>query len=136
MKKILTKTLACLMLALVMITTVSMYMPVDAAVGVQPYSYYADNFSFTGSCNISRDFTGAWLTFRVKGTAENNNNETIHLNVHILGRNTTKSYTFLTDGQTHEYKNIYIGLSGSSVVFNFNGQNPSIKINMYLEAGS
>jgi len=135
MKKMLTKTLACLMLALVMITTVSIYIPVDAA-GIEPYAYYENNFSFTGSCNVSKDFDGAFMSFKVKGTADNNNNETIHLNVYITGRDVTKSYTFLTDGQYHEYKNIFIGWSGSEVVFNFNGQNPAIKINMRLEASS
>lgn len=134
MKKLLTKILACLILSLVMISTVSMYIPVSA-VGIQPYSYYAYNFSFSGSgCTISRGFDGMFMDVKVRGTASNNNNETITLKVSIVGRGVTKTYTFLTDGQDHEYKNIYLGLSGSNVSFSFIGANPDITINMYLEA--
>ena len=35
----------------------------------------------------------------------------------------------LSDGQTHTYKNIYLGLrGGSSVLFKFTGANPEITI--------
>lgn len=132
MKKILIKVFACAMLSLVMISTISMYMPVSAS-SIEPYSYYNNTFSFKGQINIARGFDGSFLDIKVRGTASNNNNETVTLNVYIAGRNVTKTYTFLTDGQDHEYKNIFIGWSGSDVRFNFVGANPAITLTLTLE---
>lgn len=135
MKRVFIKGLACILLALSVISTISMIMPVSAA-SIEPYSYYENTFSFKGSCNIARSFDGAFLSFKVKGTAANNNNETVHLKVFIEGSGATKNYTFLTDGQYHQYNNIFLGFKGSGVVFNFNGQNPDITLTLTLEAGN
>lgn len=136
MRKTLIKILTCVLLALVMLSTISMYIPVNAS-SIQPYSYYENTFSFKKQCNIARDFNdGAFMSFRVKGTAANNNNETVTVDVLIEGRNVTKTYTFLTDGQFHEYKNIYLGLSGSGVRFTFTGANPEIMLTLTLEASN
>ena len=143
MKKIISKILVCALLALLSVSTISMYIPVSAASPinsgslVSPASYDRLNFSFTGSCGISRNMAGMFMDVTVRGTADNGNNETIFLDVFINNRNVTKSYTFLTDGQDHTYKNIYLGLSGgSNVYFEFTGANPEIKINMHLEMAS
>ena len=132
MKKTLTKILVCVLLALIALSTVSMYIPVSAA-SIQPYSYYNNTFSFKGSCVISRGFDGSFLDIKVRGTAANNNNETVTMKVLIEGRNVTKTYTFLTDGKDHEYKNIFLGFSGSGVAFNFVAANPEITLTLTLE---
>lgn len=140
MKKIFSKILVCALLALLAISTVSMYIPVSAAAPISPVSpasfdYYT--FSFTGSCGISRNMAGMFMDVTVRGTADNNNNETIFLDVVIKNTGKTHSYTFLTDGQNHTYRNLFLGLSGgSNAYFKFRGANPEIKINMYLEVAS
>ena len=137
MKKILSKILVCALLALLALSTVSMYMPVSAASPVSTMSYDELNFSFTNTCRISRNMDGMWMDITVRGTAANNNNETIFLDVFVTNTGATKSYTFLTDGQDHTFKNIFLGFSGgSNVIFTFTGANPAIQINMYLEMGS
>ena len=131
MQRICIKILTCMVIALCLITTISSCMPVKASSGVEPYSYYVENFSFTGSCGISKQVSGTFMKVRVRATASNNNNETITLKVNITNRNTSKSYTFLSDGQYHTYSNIYLGLSGGSdVYFGFTGANPAIRINV------
>ncbi len=129
MKKICIKILACLFISLSAISLISMYMPVDAS-GIEPYSYYTERFSFKGTCSISRDCSGMFMSVKVKATASNNNNETITLQVFVSNTGKTHKYTFLSDGQYHEYKNIYLGLSGGSPVqYIFTGANPEITIN-------
>ena len=137
MKKILSKILVCALLALLALSTVSMYMPVSAASPVSTMSYDEYNFSFTGTYTIGRNMAGTWMDIIVRGTAANNNNETIFLDVFVTNTGATKSYTFLTDGQDHRYNNIFLGFSGgSNVGFSFRGANPAIQINMHLEMGS
>ena len=137
MKKILSKILVCALLALLALSTVSMYMPVSAASPVSTMSYDEYNFSFTGTYTIGRNMDGMWMDVTVRGTAANNNNETIFFDVYVLNTNKTHSYTFLTDGQDHTYKNIFLSFAGgSNVQFSFTGANPEIQINMYLEMGS
>lgn len=99
--------------------------------------YEKNNFSFKGTCYISYYCTGMFLDVSVSATASNNNNETITLDVFIANRNVTKTYTFYSDGQTHEYKNIFLGFAGGSdVSFTFIGANPDITINTNLEITS
>ena len=137
MKKIYSKMFVCMLITLLALSTISMCIPVKASSGISPFTYDEYNFSFKGRSTISRGCTGMWLDVRVKATASNNNNETITLDMYIANRNVTKSVTFLSDGQYHTYKGIYLGLSGGSDVgFTFTGANPAITINMYLEIGS
>lgn len=137
MKKVYAKMLTCMMIALLVFSMVSIFMPVKASEGISPLTYDELNFSFKAGCHVSRDVTGSFMDIRVRGTAANNNNETITLEIYIGSRNTIKTVTFLTDGQYHTYKNIYLGLSGGSDVrFTFRAANPEITINMYLEIGS
>ena len=140
MKKLLSKILVCALLALIAVSTVSMYIPVSAAAPVSPVSpmsYHDYNFSFTDSCGISRNMAGMFMDVTVRGTADNNNNETIFLDITVKNTGKTHSYTFLTDGQNHTYRNLFLGFSGgSNVFFEFEGANPTIKINMYLEMAS
>ncbi len=128
MKKICIKILACLFIALSTISMVSMYMPVSAS-SIEPYTYYTEHFSFKGTCSFGEDCSGMFVNVKVKATASNNNNETITLQVLVSNTGKTHKYTFLSDGQYHEYKNIYLGLSGgSNVGFALTGANPEITI--------
>lgn len=139
MKKVFTKVLVCAIISLCAISSISMCMPVKAATndGIMPYSADVINFSFKGSCGISRDVTGKYMDMKVRATASNNNNETITVEVFIQNRNVTNSYTFLSDGKDHIYRNIYLGSSGGSpVYFTFRGANPEITIYQYLQYGS
>lgn len=137
MKRFYTKIITCMIIALLAISTTSMFAPVKADIGISPLTYDEYNFSFKGNCQISRGCQGTFLDIRVRGTAANNNNETITLEVFINNTGKTKTYTFLTDGQNHEFKGIFLGWSGgSSVLFTFTGANPEITINMYMEIGS
>lgn len=132
MKKFFIKILACVLIALTAISAVSMCMPVSAS-SIEPYAFYEQTFSFKGTCSIGKDCSGMFISVKVKATASNNNNETITLQVHVTNLNKTHTYTFLSDGQYHEYKNIYLGLSGgSNVGFIFTGANPEITINMEM----
>lgn len=125
MKKFLIKILACILIALTAISAVSMCIPVNAST----LSYYVENFSFKGTCSIGRNCTGMFMDVKVKATASNNNNETITLQMQVINTNKVHTRTFLSDGQYHEYKNIYLGLSGgSSVLFVLTGANPEITI--------
>lgn len=137
MKRISMKILACIIIALCSISTVSMCIPVNASMGIEPYSYYEQSFSFRGTCNVARQVSGTFMDVKVKATASNNNNETITLSIYITKRNVTKTYTFYSDGQYHTYKNIYLGLSGgSNVSFTFKGANPAITIYTYMDVTS
>lgn len=137
MKNTLVKTLVSVLIALCLVTTVSMCIPVKASSGISPLTYFEHNFSFTGTFNVADNCTGMFLDVRVKGTASNNNNETITLEIYVSNTGKTHTRTFLTDGQYHTYKNIYLGLKGgSSVRFTFTGANPEIAINMYMDITS
>ena len=137
MKQLCIKIATCILVALCAISAISMCIPVKASSDISPLTYDEFNFSFKGSCGISRNCTGMFLDVRVRATASNNNNETITLKVNVKNTNSTKSYTFLSDGQYHTYKNIYLGLSGgSNVYFTFTGANPEITIYTYMEIGS
>lgn len=132
MKKTCIKVLACMIIALCAISTLSMYMPVNAA-GIEPYSYYDNTFSFKGTCAIPKQCSGMFATVKVKATASNNNNETITLQIRVNNINKTHTHVFYSDGQYHEYKNIYLGLSGGSdVTCVFTGANPEITITTQL----
>lgn len=136
MKKICMKILICGMLMLCAISVMSMCLPVKAST-ISPYSYDEFNFSFKGTTNIARNCTGMFLDVRVKATASNNNNETITMDVYVSNTKKTHTHTFLSDGQYHTYKNIYLGLSGgSSVRFTFTGANPEITIYTYMDITS
>lgn len=131
MKKTFTKMLVCILIVLCACYSFSLYSPVSANEGISTLSYENTSFAFKGTCNLSYQCTGMFLDVSVNATASNNNNETITLKVFIARRNVTKTYTFYSDGQTHEFKNIYLGLAGgSNVSFTFTGANPDITINM------
>lgn len=137
MKKICMKIVACVVIMLCAISTMSMCMPVKASMGIEPYTYEEPNFSFKGTVHISYDCTGMFLSLKVKATASNNNNETITLSVYVAQTKKTHTYTFLSDGQEHTYKNIYLGLAGgSNVRFTFTGANPEITIYTNLTISS
>lgn len=137
MKKIYTKIITCMIIALLAVSTMSMFTPVKAETGVSPLTYDQMSFSFKDSCSLARGCEGTWLDIRVKGTAANNNNETVTLKVYVINRNAEKTYTFLTDGQYHEFKGIFLGLSGgSNVRFTFIGANPEITLNIQMEYAS
>ena len=137
MKNILVKMLVCVLIALCLITTISICIPVKASSGISPLTYFEHNFSFKGQCNVADNCTGMFLDVKVNGHATNNNNETITLKVYVSQTGKTHTYTFLTDTGDHTYKNIYLGLAGgSSVRFTFIGANPEITINMHMEIGS
>lgn len=137
MKKFYSKILVCVLIALCTISIISMSNPVKASSKISPMTYEDYNFSFKGSCSMARNCTGMFLDIRVKATASNNNNETITLDVYIVNRGVTKSYTFLSDGQYHTFKNIYLGLSGGSpILFTFTGANPEITIYTYMDVTS
>lgn len=114
MNKVLTKVLVCIVIALSAISSISMCMPVKAVTddGIMPYSIGEHNFSFKGSCVISRNVTGKYMDIKVRSTASNNNNETITVSITVTNTGNTTSYTFLSDGKDHIYRNIYLGSSG------------------------
>lgn len=133
MKKFSNKILISTLITLCIISLFSFYAPVSAYDGGgnsnSINSYVSTSFSFTGSCSIAYQCSGYWLNVSVNATASNNNNETITLDIYLVNRNTTKTYTFYSDGQTHSFNNIFLGLSGGSPVrFTFTGANPAITI--------
>lgn len=131
MKKISFKVLISVLIMLCAISTISMCIPVKASYGIEPYTYEDPYFSFKGTTYLAYDCTGMFLDVTCKATASNNNNETITLKVHVTNTGKTHTYTFLSDGQEHKYKNIYLGLKGgSNVSFGFTGANPEITIYM------
>lgn len=130
MKKICIKILTCILISLCAISAVSMCIPVNA-VAIEPYSLYEQSFSFKGTCTVSRQCSGMFAKVKVKATASNNNNETITLQIRVNNTNKTHTHVFYSDGQYHEYKNIYLGLSGGSDVgCVFTGANPEITISV------
>lgn len=131
MKKTFAKILVCTLIVLFACYSFSLYSPVSANEGISTLSYENTSFSFKGTRTLSYQVSGMFLDVSVSATASNNNNETITLEVYIANRNVTKKYTFYSDGQTHQFKNIYLGLAGgSNVGFRFTGANPEITINM------
>lgn len=135
MKKVFAKVLLCIIVSIMFVSAIAVSIPVKASeYGIMPLAEYEEAFSFRGSYGLTRKFDGAWLKVQVQARANNNNNETITLKVYIENRNTTKSYTFYSDGVYHTYKNIYLGSGGSNVRFTFTGANPEIGINMYFYA--
>lgn len=134
MRQICTKILLSALVAMCIISTISLCMPVKAASdeGIMPLSTYENAFTFKGSCGISRAYDQTKLRVTVNGYANNNNNETITLKIYIASRNTTVTKTFLTDQNDHTYSNISLGSGGSSVSYTFIGANPAITINMYF----
>lgn len=134
MKRLFTRMLVCLLISICFISTFSLGSPVSADTGISTLSYEDTYFSFKGTCNISYQCTGMFLDVSVNATASNNNNETITLMVYIANRDVIKTYTFYSDGQTHEFNNIFLGFSGGSDVrFTFTGANPDITINVNLK---
>lgn len=134
MKKISIKVLASALIILCAISTMSMCIPVKASSGIEPYTNEEPYFSFKGTRYVTYNCTGMFLDVTVNSTASNNNNETITLSVFVNNTGKTHTYTFLSDGQNHTYKNIYLGLKGgSSVRFGFTGANPEITIYMNLK---
>lgn len=134
MKKICTKILLSVLVAMCIISAASLYMPVKATSddGIMPLSLYENAFSFKGSYGISKAFSGTKLNIQVQGRASNNNNETITLKIYIASKNTTVTKVFLTDGNYHNYNGISLGNNGSDTTFTFTGANPAITINMYM----
>lgn len=130
MKKVFTKVLVSILVVLCAFYSFSLYTPVSASEKVSTLSYEETSFSFKGTCTLSYQCSGMFLNVAVRATASNNNNETIKLEVYIKNTNAVKTYTFYSDGQTHEFKNIFLGLQGgSNVGFRFTGANPEITIN-------
>lgn len=133
MKKICIKILTCVLLALVLISTASMYMPVNASTE----SAYENEFAFNGNGYvITKGFSGTRLDIKVVGIASNNNNEYVTIEVFINNRATTEYLHFYTDGQFHTFNNISLGSSGSPVRFTLYGANPDITISVHLETYS
>ena len=136
MRKIITSAI----LALMLVSCFSMFIPVKATTinsPVAPASYQDYDLTFKGTYGLASDFSGMFLDIKVKGTASNNNNETVTLQVYVAKTGSTKKYTFLTDGQEHTFKNIYLGLSGgSSVYFELTGANPDITLYINMIADS
>lgn len=134
MRKICTKILLSVLVAMCIISAASLYMPVKATSdnGIMPLSGYEYTFSFKGNYGIVRGYTGTRLQVTVNGYANNNNNETITLRMYISKTNSTITRTFLTDQNDHIYSNISLGSGGSDVTFTFTGANPAITINMYF----
>lgn len=131
MNKVFTRILVCMLISLCFMTSIAIYLPVKANTEISALSYEDTNFSFKGSCNLSYQCSGTFLNVSVNATASNNNNETITMEVLIVNRKVTKTYTFYSDGQTHQFKNIFLGFSGgSNVSFRFIGANPEITINV------
>lgn len=129
MKKICMKIVACVVIMLCAISTMSMCMPVKASIGIEPYTYEEPYVPFTGSRTIAYNCTGMFLNIKIKATASNNNNETITMSVHVTNTGKTHTYTFLSDGQYHTYSNIFLGISGgSNVGITLTGANPEITI--------
>lgn len=131
MKKTIVKMLICTLIVFCACYSFSLYIPVSASEGISTLSYENTSFSFKGTRSLSYQCSGMFLDVSVRATASNNNNETITLKVYVANRNVTKTYTFYSDGQTHEFKNIFLGFAGGSDVrFTFTGANPEITINM------
>lgn len=137
MRKICTKIMLCILVALCTISTVSMCMPVKASDdGIMPLSAYEEAFSFKGGAVLSKAFQASKFYMKLQGTANNNNNETVYVDIYIQSTNITKHVTFYTDGAYHRYGNYNVGSSGSNVTFTFTAANPEIRLNMYFEAGN
>lgn len=134
MRQICTKILLSALVAMCIISTISLCMPVKAASDneIMPLSGYENTFTFKGSYGISRAYDQTKLRVTVNGYANNNNNETITLRIHIAKTNATITRTFLTDQNDHTYSNISLGSGGSDVGYTFTGANPAITINMYF----
>ncbi|MCI8397673.1 MAG: hypothetical protein HFJ52_08785 [Clostridia bacterium] len=129
MAKIFTKVLICMLVVLCVITIMSFGRPVKASIGMSPYTCEGTSFTFKGTFRKSYNCTGMFLDVTCKATASNNNNETITLSVFVNNTGKTHTYTFLSDGQPHTLKNVFLGLSGgSNVGFTFTGANPEITI--------
>ena len=136
MRKFYSKILACILIALMMVSTIAMSTPVKASTA-SPLSYYEMSFSFKDSCSIGRSFDKIFLDVRLMATADNGNSERVTLEVYVINTNKTKTYTFYTDGLTQVFNNIYLGLSGgSSVAFRFRADNPNVTINVNMSAES
>ena len=136
MKKIYSKILACMLIALLAVSTISMVNPVKASTA-STLSYYEMGFSFTGGTSVARGFDGTFLTIRLMATADNGRSERVTLSVYVTKTGKTHTYTFETDGLTYEFKNIYLSLKGGSDVrFAFSADNKDVKINMNMVTGS
>lgn len=135
MKKIYSKILACMLIALLAVSAISMVNPVKASTA-STLAYYEMSFSFTGGTSVARGFDGTFLTIRLMATADNGRSEKVTLEVYVNKTKKTHTYTFETDGLTYEFRNIYLGLQGGSdVLFSFT-TNSSATINMNMETGS
>ena len=136
MKKIYSKILACILIALLAVSAISMVMPVKASTA-STLSYYEMSFSFTGGTSVARGFDGTFLTIRLMATADNGRSERVTLSVYVTNTGKTHTYTFETDGLTYEFKNIYLSLKGGSDVrFAFSADNKDVKININMTAES
>ena len=91
MKKIYTKILTCMLVALIAFSAVSMCVPVKASIGVSPLTYDEFQFSFRGGCSISRGCSGMFLDINIRVTAPNSNAD-LRLEVYLENRNVIKTY--------------------------------------------
>ena len=138
-KNLTTRVFVMFAVTLIAVSMMSMCIPVKAATddGIMPLSSDEFSFSFKNRTTIASNVAGTWMDIKVRATASNNNNETITVDVYITNTGKTKSYTFLSDGKDHTYKNIYLGSSGgSNVAFTFTGANPEITIYQFLRYGA
>ena len=138
MKKLKNKILISLLIAFCIISSVSLCMPVKAnsEIGTSGSVKSSENttFSFYNTCTLSYGVTGYFMDVQVSATASNNNNETITLEVYIVNRGVTKTYTFYSNNGTYTYNNIFLGFSGGSpVAFKFTGANPAIQLTVTLK---
>ncbi|MCI9365839.1 MAG: hypothetical protein HFJ54_04525 [Clostridia bacterium] len=115
MKKLFTKVVLSIMIGMMVVSTFAISKPVEATEsGISPLTYNEYNFSFTGSRNIAQICTGTFLSLTVNCTSTGGSNETIELKVYIQYNNSTKTYTFKTDGKDHKFSGIYMGLGGGN----------------------
>lgn len=136
MKKIYSKILACMLIALLAVSAISMVNPVKASTA-STLSYYEMSFSFTGGTSVARGFDGTFLDIRLMATADNGRSERVTFEVYVNNTGKIHTYTIYTDGLTYEFKNIYLSLKGGSDVrFGFSADNKDVKINMNMETGS
>lgn len=135
MKKIYSKILACILIAMLAVSVVSMVVPVKASES-SVLSYFEQQFSFTDSTSFSKGFDGTFIDVRLMATSSAGKNEKVTLEVYVTKIDEIHTYTFYTDGLTKVYEDIYLGLKGGSDVrFTFSTES-SATINISMSAES
>ncbi len=102
--------------------------------GIIPFAYYdPGTFTFRGSSQIVKTYDGTFMAIEANAKSSNGSSDTITINVYIEERNTTKTYTIKTNGETKKFDYIYLGsFSGSKVRITVSSSNSSSTITMSL----